>query len=133
MNLNYFSSPTLEKECTVDSIASKLTYFHAQIHLQHWQTRSYARHQALGSLYEYIQDFKDELVEKVMGYTDKRPTAFIIPPLTETTPEDTVNEMLMYASKLKKFGEMNDYHDVCNLADSFSGMVAKTKYLLSLG
>ena len=39
----------------------------------------------------------------------------------------------MKKEKLKKFGEMNDYHDVCNLADSFSGMVAKTKYLLSLG
>ena len=56
---------------TLETIASRLTYFQEQIHLLHWQTNSYAEHKALGGLYEYIQDFKDELIEKLMGYTGK--------------------------------------------------------------
>ena len=46
---------------TLDSIAAKLTYFHEQLHLLHWQTTSYAEHQALGGLYDYVHDFKDGL------------------------------------------------------------------------
>lgn len=117
---------------TVDTIAAKLTYFHEQLHLLHWQTMSYAEHQALGSLYEYVQDFKDGLVEKVMGYTGKRPGIFKIPELVKCTPESCVSDLMMFATKLKNYGEMNGYHDVCNLADALSGEAAKTKYLLTL-
>jgi hypothetical protein len=45
-------------ELTLESIAAKLTYFHEQLHLLHWQSTSYAQHKALGKLYEYVQDFK---------------------------------------------------------------------------
>ena len=41
---------------TLETIASKLTYFQEQIHLLHWQTNSYAEHKTLGSLYEYIHE-----------------------------------------------------------------------------
>ena len=60
-------------ELSLESIAAKLTYFHEQLHLLHWQTTSYAKHKALGKMYEYVQDFKDGLIEKLMGYTGKRP------------------------------------------------------------
>jgi hypothetical protein len=53
-------------ELTLESIAAKLTYFHEQLHLTHWQTTSYAQHQATGALYDYVHDFKDWLVEKIM-------------------------------------------------------------------
>ena len=53
---------------TVDTIAGKLTYFHEQLHLLHWQTTSYAQHQALGGLYDFVHDFKDGVIEKIMGY-----------------------------------------------------------------
>ena len=56
---------------TLETIASKLTYFQEQIHLLHWQTFGGFEHAALGGLYEYIQDFKDDLIEKLMGYTGK--------------------------------------------------------------
>ena len=56
---------------TLETIASKLTYFQEQIHLLHWQTNMYSEHKALGGLYKYIQNFKDDLIEKLMGYTGK--------------------------------------------------------------
>ena len=39
-------------EMTLENIAAKLTFFHEQLHLTHWQTTSYAEHQALGGLYD---------------------------------------------------------------------------------
>jgi len=119
-------------EMTLESIASKLTYFHEQLHLTHWQTTSYAEHQALGALYDYVHDFKDGLIEKIMGYTGRRPTAYKIEPLTNCTGSQCVADLLSFASSLKQYGERNSFHDVCNLADSLSGEAAKTKYLLTL-
>lgn len=117
---------------TLETIAAKLTYFHEQLHLLHWQTSSYAQHQALGSLYDYVHDFKDGLVEKIMGYTGKRPGLYKIDPLTNCAPIQCVSDLLSFASALKVYGEKNSFHDVCNLADSLSGEAAKTKYLLTL-
>ena len=117
---------------TLESIAAKLTYFHEQLHLLHWQTTSYAQHKALGKLYEYVQDFKDGVVEKIMGYTGKRPGLYKIDPLTNCTAMSCVESLCNFASELKRYGDMNGYHDIGNLADALSGEAAKTKYLLTL-
>ena len=119
-------------DLSLESIAAKLTYFHEQLHLTHWQTTSYAQHQATGALYDYVHDFKDGLIEKLMGYTGKRPAAYKIEPLTDCTAEKCVSDIMSFASSLKMYGEKNAYHDVCNLADALSGEAAKTKYLLTL-
>lgn len=119
-------------EITLESIASKLTYFHEQLHLLHWQTASYAEHQALGGLYDYVHDFKDGVIEKLMGYMNKRPSAYKIEPIGAATATVVVSELMSFASSLKSFAESNSYHDISNLADSLSGEAAKTKYLLTL-
>lgn len=119
-------------EMTLESIAAKLTYFHEQLHLTHWQTQSYAEHQALGSLYDYVHDFKDGVIEKLMGYTGKRPSAYKIEPLTNCTGNQCVSDLMSFASELKMYGERNSFHDICNLADSLSGEAAKVRYLLTL-
>ena len=119
-------------ELNLETIAGKLTYFHEQLHLTHWQTTSYAEHKALGKLYEYVQDFKDGVIEKLMGYTGKRPTPYKIEPLINCTGNECVSNILSFASSLKSYGEANSYHDIANLADALSGEAAKTKYLLTL-
>jgi len=119
-------------DMSLESIASKLTYFHEQLHLTHWQTTSYAEHKALGKLYEYVQDFKDDVIEKLMGYTGKRPAPYKIEPLINCTGNECVSNILSFASSLKNYGESNGYHDIANLADALSGEAAKTKYLLTL-
>ena len=119
-------------ELSLESIAAKLTYFHEQLHLTHWQTTSYAEHQATGALYDYVHDFKDGLIEKIMGYTGKRPGPYKIEALTNCTAGQCVSDLLSFASALKAYGEKNSFHDVCNLADSLSGEAAKVRYLLTL-
>ena len=120
-------------EMSVDGVAAKLTYFHEQLHLLHWQTTSYAEHQALGGLYDYVHDFKDGVVEKLMGYTGKRPKAFKVEPLSDgANASNVVTELMSFASSLKSYAESNSFHDIANLADALSGEAAKTKYLLTL-
>jgi len=119
-------------ELNLEIIAGKLTYFHEQLHLTHWQTKSYAEHQALGGLYDYVHDFKDGVIEKLMGYTGKRPAPYKIEPLTNCTGNECVSNLLSFASSLKSYAEANSYHDIANLADALSGEAAKTKYLLTL-
>ncbi len=119
-------------EMSLEAIASKLTYFHEQLHLLHWQTKSYAEHQALGGLYDYVHDFKDGVIEKLMGYSGKRPGVFKMEPLSAATADAVVSDLMAFASSLKSYGESKGYHDIPNLADSLSGEAAKVKYLLTL-
>lgn len=120
-----------QEAMSLESIASKLTYFEVQLHLIHWQTSGYAEHMATGSLYDYVHDFKDGLLEKLMGYTGRKPATFKMEPLTATSANVVVAEMMSWASQLKSYGEMNGYHDICSLADELSGESAKCKYLLT--
>ena len=119
-------------QLTLESVAAKLTYFHEQLHLLHWQTSSYAEHQALGGLYDYVHDFKDGVIEKLMGYTGKRPGVYKLEPLSTATAGAVVSELITFAHELMEWAEANKYCDVENLAQSLSGEAAKTKYLLTL-
>jgi DNA-binding ferritin-like protein len=135
MSLELFPKDMQSKtaaDFTLESVAAKLTYFHEQLHLLHWQTTNRAEHKALGKLYEYVQDFKDEVMEKLMGYTGKRPAPYKIDALTNCTSMQCVSDLMAFASALKMYGEKNSFHDVCNLSDSLSGEAAKTRYLLTL-
>lgn len=119
-------------EMTLESIAGKLTFFHDQLNLLHWQTMSYAEHMATGALYDYVHDFKDTVMEKLMGYANRRVSTYKVEPLSVMSTLAVVNELLSFASSLKAYGENNSYHDICNLADSLSGEAAKARYLLTL-
>lgn len=116
-----------------ENIAGKLTYFHEQLHLLHWQTRSFAEHKALGGLYEYVQDFKDDVVEKLMGYTGKRIASLNIDSINSKADSDkVVDEIIKFSEELMDFADSNKYLDISNMAQSLSGEAAKTKYLLTL-
>ena len=119
----------------LDSIAAKLTHFVDQLHLLHWQTTSFAEHQALGGLYDKVFDFKDEIVEKIMGYSGKRPKAIKHDMLRDYSigiSNSVVSDLISFAKELEEFGEANNMCDIENIAQSLSGEAAKTKYLLTL-
>lgn len=122
-------------ELSLESIASKLTYFHEQLHLLHWQTTSYAQHQALGGLYDYVHDFKDGVIEKIMGYTGKRVRAYKIDALKDYTsgmPNQVVKELVTFAKQLEEYAEVNNMPDIENIAQSLSGEASQTLYRLTL-
>ena len=118
---------------TTEEIASKLTFFQEQIHLMHWQTGSFAEHKVLGKLYEFIQDFRDEVVEKMMGYTGKRIKSLKIEPIdTKSGPMNAVEDILKFSKDLQAFGDSSKFGDISNLAQSLSGTAAQTIYRLTL-
>jgi len=120
-------------DMSIETIAGKLTYFHEQLHLLHWNTKSYAEHMALGGLYDYVHDFKDGVVEKLMGYTGKRVASLTIAPISPATSSSiVVSDLITFAHDLKVWAGNNNYDDVENLAQSLSGEAAKVKYLLTL-
>lgn len=118
---------------TTEEIAGKLTFFQEQIHMIHWETRSFAEHKATGELYEYIQDFKDKVIEKLMGYTGKRIQAMKIELIgNKADSMEVVDRILKFAEELMNHAESNKFLDVENMAQELSGKAAKTKYLLTL-
>lgn len=118
---------------TTEEIAGKLAYFHEQIHMIHWETRGYAEHVALGAFYDFIQDFKDDVVEKLMGYTGKRIKSLKIDPIVAGADAMTItDDVLTFSKELEAFGDNMSFGDISNMAQSLSGMAAKTKYLLTL-
>ena len=118
---------------TLEEIAGKLAYFHEQVHVNHWATRNYSEHKTLGSFYEFIQDFKDDVVEKLMGYTGKRVKSMKIDAIkADMDSMDLVDEVMRFAENLMDYAENNGFWDVSNIAQTLSGEAAKTKYLLTL-
>jgi hypothetical protein len=122
-------------ELSLDLVASKLTHFVDQLHLLHWQTTSYAEHQALGGLYDKVFDFKDEIVEKMMGYSGKRPMAVkheMLINYASGVPNTVVGNLLAFSTQLQSYASSNGMPDIENIAQSLSGEAAKAKYLLTL-
>jgi len=48
-------------------IVTNLLTLHNQLKIHHWQTKSYAEHQALGGAYDEFSDLIDEFIEVFMG------------------------------------------------------------------
>lgn len=122
-------------ELSPDAIATKLTHFELQLHNLHWATRSYAEHVALGGLYDKVFDLKDEIVEKVMGYTGTRAKIGAHAPLKDYSvgvSDQVVSELITFAKQLENYAAANNMPDIENIAQSLSGEAAKTKYLLTL-
>ena len=120
---------------TLETIAGKLSYFHEELHLLHFQTTSFAEHSALGTIYDKVADLQDEIVEKIMGYTGKRVRAYKIDALKDYSagmPNTVVRELVTFAKQLEEFGEANNMPDIENIAHSLSGEAAQTLYRLTL-
>ena len=117
---------------TLESIASKLITMELQLQLIHWQTSSYAEHKATGGMYEYLQSFRDNVTEKLMGYTGKKVSTMSVGSLSSTSAMSVGMEICSFASSLKSYAEANNYMDIANMADELSGEGSKFKYLSTL-
>ena len=120
---------------TLETIAGKLSFFYEQLHLLHFQTTSFAEHEALGKIYDKVGDFQDEIVEKIMGYSGKRIKAYKIDVLKDYTngmPNQVVRDLVKFSKDLQDFGEANNMPDIENVAQSLSGEAAQTLYRLTL-
>jgi hypothetical protein len=122
-------------ELSLDVIKGKLHYFELQLHELHWQTKSLAEHLCLGDAYEAIFSAKDDIVEKIMGYTSTTTKAVSLAPIKNYSigmPGTVIGELLLFAKQLENYGASNGMPDIENIAQSLSGDAAKFKYRLTL-
>jgi len=120
---------------SLDVIKAKLNYFELQLHEYHWQTTSLGEHLALGDAYDLVFNLKDEIVEKIMGYTGVRTKAMSVDTIKSYSPglpDILVLDIMTFAKQLQNFGSSNNMPDIENIAQSLSGDMAKIRYRLTL-
>lgn len=121
---------------TPEEIRNKLFYFHQAAHVFHQDTTDGWEHDALGKLYTDLIEFKDDIPEKIMGYMGgKRIVGFKSMPVAEYTSGCAMSlakEIIDFGKKLEEWAEAKEFCDISNIAQSLSGLGAKTVYRLTL-
>ncbi len=117
-------------------IVTNLLTLHNQLKIHHWQTKSYAEHQALGGAYNEFSDLIDEFVEVFMGkygrIESKDGFKIELSNYKEISPTDFVDKYVNYlVNELPKSLEKTDT-DLLNIRDEMLGQLNKLKYLLTL-
>lgn len=109
----------------------------AQLRVYHWQTKSYAEHQALGGLYETLNGLIDEFVETFAGRygvpaakTDYKIT--IVNYKDNTGCVEYIDKVIQYLTDDVPAMLKRDDTDLLNIRDEMIGAMNKTKYLLRL-
>ena len=107
-----------------------------QLHVYHWQTDSYAQHQAFGGAYDAIDELMDLYVEVFMGKYGKvaAKDGFNIElnNITDKSPVEFINMIIDFlTNELPKNLKEQDT-DLLNIRDEILAELNKLKYLLTL-
>ena len=114
------------------NIVSKLFEFQNQFKIFHWQTFSYAQHNAFGGLYDSLSDTIDTFVETyqgVYGRMDFEGVCFNFTNLSSADFSGMLQDMIMNISQWENFFSNTD---LLNIRDEILGSLNKTAYLLTL-
>lgn len=107
-----------------------------QVKMLHWQTTSYAQHQAFGGVYDALDDLIDKFVEVCMG-KHGRPRLnngilnIEIIDIDEISIDDYVNSCVDFLLSLNDVYDAGD-SDLLNIRDEMMAEFNKLKYLLTL-
>ena len=117
-------------------IVTTLLTLQNQLKIHHWQTKSYAEHQALGGAYDEFSDLIDDFIEVFMGkygrIESKNGFKIELSNYNDISPSDFVDKYVDYlVNELPKSLEKTDT-DLLNLRDEMLGQLNKLKYLLTL-
>lgn len=118
-------------------IVTSLLTLHNQLKIHHWQTKSYAQHQAFGGAYEELTDLIDEFVEVFMGkygrVKGKDGFTIELKNYEDMDSTDFVNSYVNYlVTDLPKELDATKDTDLLNIRDEMLGQLNKLKYLLTL-
>ncbi len=115
------------------SLITKLIYLQNQFKIFHWQTFSYAQHQAFGHLYDQLSEKVDEFVETYQGIYERLSFSgemLAFSDLRETNFGMVLSEQ---AETLKSYDQYFSGHsDLLNIRDEMLAVLHKTSYLLTL-
>lgn len=118
----------ISKGVTPDVVARKLYALDVLAHANHVNTRSYSAHQAFGVFYEFVGDFKDRIIEYMMG---EGKIVAVKVAMIEVS-DDLVTEAESVSASLYEYSRMCGDEAITNMAADFEEAVAKLKYMLML-
>ena len=115
----------------------KMMNFQQQMRILHWQTTSFARHNAYGGIYESLDDLIDKYAEICMGKygrieLEDEFSSLELKNLKELTMNDYLNEFCDFLIDLSDEFDPKKDSDILNLRDEMLSEVNKLKYLLTL-
>ena len=118
-------------------IVTNLLTLHNQLKIHHWQTKSYAEHQALGSTYDEFSGLIDEFIEFLMGKYGrvKSESGFKIQlsNYEDITTVDFIDKYIKYLIEDVADGlDKENDTDLLNIRDEMLASLNKLKYLLTL-
>ena len=117
-------------------IVTILLTLHNQLKIHHWQTKSYAEHQALGGAYDEFSGLIDEFIEVFMGKYGRIESRdgfkIELENYKDISPTDFADKYVDYlVNELPKSLEESDT-DLFNIRDEMLAQLNKLKYLLTL-
>lgn len=117
------------------NIISPLLTMVNQLRVFHWQTKSYAEHQAFGSTYDTLNSLIDGFIEVYFGKYGRLFTTdeFEIELENLSSPETCIAEWVNYLlTELPSYLSKEKDSDLLNIRDEMLASLNKLKYLLTL-
>jgi len=127
------AAPTEQGNFTLEML-----YVRDQAHIFHWQTNSFAQHEAFGSFYEDYLELVDGIAEQVFGKMGKfhlggqgtitltdYSAGAVMPYLDQT--ED------IFRNRMKQVVPVEGNEEIYNTVEEVLSLVNKLRYLLTLG
>ena len=117
-------------------LITKFLALHNQLKVYHFQTDSYAQHQAFGGTYDAFTGLIDQFIEEFMGQYSRIMNKDGFKPessnITDKDPEKFIEEFISFLiTELPKQLKPEDTN-LLNIRDEMLGELQKLKYLLTL-
>lgn len=113
-----------------------LLEFQNQLRIYHWQTDSYAAHQAFGSAYETLNELIDNFVEEFMGKYGKirseKNFVLNLKNIDESDVNTNINTVIEFLKQGLPSVLQETDTNLLNIRDEMVGNLEKLKYLLTL-
>jgi hypothetical protein len=121
----------------VEKIILNLIKLQNQLRINHWQTESFAQHEAFGKAYEILGNLLDNLVEVHQGKYGKisypSPTSVELVNMSDLDINSVLVEVTDYlSSEFNKEVNPQKDTDCLNIRDSILQELNQLKYLLTL-
>ena len=119
------------------TIMTSFLGIHAQFKIFHWQTSSYAKHNAYGGVYDSLTDLIDTFMEVYMGKYGRvalegADDTIQLSNIGEVNIEDYLDTVIEYLLSFNsKLNSQRD-SDLLNIRDEMLSSINKLKYLLTL-
>jgi hypothetical protein len=106
-----------------------------QLRILHWQTKSYAKHNAYGKTYDELSDLIDEFVEICMGKHGRFELSngnIELFDIKNMSLQDFIDSAVEFLISLSNEYSTEIDTDLLNIRDEMLGQFNKLKYLLTL-